>query len=381
MHRAPCFGNRKFVKQGKAIFLLILVLLAACGTDPVAGDFKAPVLGTVRVEAEAFRARISCPVSGPLGGVSRCGFRLEGSLQKEIPATIEDGKLLAEVKGLAADSEYRVEAYLTNGEAVLTAEAVSFRTDAGPETVDIPDPVFRRYILANYDTNADEVLTVLEALTVSRIEVCTDSISSLRGIEKMERLQELIAQGNWSHGWLHEIDLSGNPLLRCCKLDDNQLHTVDLSANPLLEEFTIGDNPLLSIDFSHNPRLWSIGMNNVPLDYLPDMTFLPLESLHFDHVARFIPEDYFRHFPKMGGCNIGLYEGRHIDFSQCTQLNSVWCYGSPNLEELDLTASTCTVFDWIQAGDCPRLRHIYLRKGSTVNHLWKDDHTEIVYVK
>ena len=381
MHRAPCFGNRKFVKQGKAIFLLVLVLLYACTPDPAAGDFAAPKLGAVTVETEAFRVWISCPVSGSLSGISHCGFRLDGSVQKEVPATISGGKLLAEVKGLAADSEYRVEAYLTNGEAVLTAEAVSFRTDAGPETVDIPDPVFRRYILANYDTNADEVLTVLEALTVSRIEVCTDSISSLRGIEKMERLQELIAQGNWSHGWLHEIDLSGNPLLRCCKLDDNQLHTVDLSANPLLEEFGIGGNPLLSIDFSHNPRLWSIGMNNVPLDYLPDMTFLPLESLHFDHVARFIPEDYFRHFPKMGGCNIGLYEGRHIDFSQCTQLNSVWCYGSPNLEELDLTASTCTVFDWIQAGDCPRLRHIYLRKGSTVNHLWKDDHTEIVYVE
>ena len=151
--------------------------------------------------------------------------------------------------------------------------------------------MFRRYILANYDTNADEVLTVLEALTVSRIEVCTDSISSLKGIEKMERLQELIATGNWSHGWLYEIDLSGNPALRCCLLDDNQLRTVDLSANPMLEEFSIGGNPLISIDFSHNPRLWSIGMNNVPLDYLPDMTFLHLESLHFDHVARFIPED------------------------------------------------------------------------------------------
>ena len=372
--------NKQTKMRTLRFVVLFLELLAACTPDPKAGDFAAPKLGTVTVEVEAFRAWVSCPVSGSLAGVSACGLRFGDAMLREVPATWENGSLKAEIKGLRSNTDYHAEFFLTNGAETLTSEA-SFHTLDGPETVEIPDPVFRRYILANFDTNADEVLTVLEALTVSRIEVCTDSISSLRGIEKMERLQELIAQGNWSHGWLHEIDLSGNPLLRCCKLDDNQLHTVDLSANPLLEEFGIGGNPLLSIDFSHNPRLWSIGMNNVPLDYLPDMTFLPLESLHFDHVARFIPEDYFRHFPKMGGCNIGLYEGRHIDFSQCTQLNSVWCYGSPNLEELDLTASTCTVFDWIQAGDCPRLRHIYLRKGSTVNHLWKDDHTEIVYVE
>lgn len=359
---------------------LLVSVLSACGADPVAGDFKAPVLGTVRVEAEAFRARISCPVSGPLGGVSRCGFRLEGSLQKEIPATIEDGKLQADVKGLAADSEYRVEAFLTNGDEVITAERISFRTDDGPETVDIPDPVFRRYILANFDTNEDDVLTLPEAQYIRRIEVCTDSIITLAGIEKMAQLQELIAQGNWSHGCIYQVDLSGNPILRCCLLDDNQLRTVDLSANPMLEEFGIGGNPLTSIDFSHNPRIWSIGMNNVPLDYLPDMTFLDLESLHFDHVARYIPEDYFRNFPNMGGCNIGFFQGSHIDFSQCTQLNSVWCYDSPNLEELDLTASNCTEHDWISAQSCPKLRYIYLRKGHTINHLEKDPHTEIIYV-
>lgn len=371
--------NRQTKMKTILFVVLFLELLAACTHDPVAGDFQAPKLGAVTVEAEAFRAWISCPVSGNLAGVSACGLRFGDAMLREVPATWENGSLKAEIKGLRSNTDYHAEFFLTNGAETLTSEA-SFRTLDGPEIVEIPDPVFRRYILANYDTNADEVLTVQEALTVSRIEVCTDSISSLNGIEKMERLQELIAKGNWSHGLLYEIDLSGNPDLRCCFLDDNQLRTVDLSANPMLEEFGIGGNPLLSIDFSHNLRLWSIGMNNVPLDYLPDMTFLHLESLHFDHVARFIPEDYFRNFPKMGGCNIGLYEGRHIDFSQCTQLNSVWCYDSPNLEELDLTASTCTEHDWICAQSCPNLRYIYLRKGHTINHLEKDPHTKLIYV-
>lgn len=169
--------------------------------------------------------------------------------------------------------------------------------------------------MANFDTNEDEVLTLPEAQHIRRIEVCTDSIITLAGIEKMAQLQELIAQGNWSHGCIYQVDLSGNPILRCCHLDDNQLRTVDLSANPMLEEFTIGGNPLTS-----------------------------------------------------------------IDFSQCTQLNSVWCYDSPNLEELDLTASNCTEHDWICAQSCPKLRYIYLRKGHTINHLEKDPHTEIIYI-
>ena len=61
------------MKNGTILFSLLLVLssvLAGCGEDPAASDFAAPQLGAVTVEAEAFRVRIACPVSGNLDGVS-----------------------------------------------------------------------------------------------------------------------------------------------------------------------------------------------------------------------------------------------------------------------------------------------------------------------
>lgn len=358
--------------------VLFLNLLASCTTDPVAGDFAAPKFGKVTVDTEAFRARISCPVNGDLSGISDYGIRFETPLKQGVSATLSDGMLQVEMKALTPETDYRTELYMSNGSETIT-QPVSFRTEAGPEAVEIPDPVFRRYLLDHFDANEDDVLTVEEAVTIFRIEVNADSISSLKGIEKMTRLQELIARGTESHGRLSKVDLSGNPLLRVCALDDNQISTIDLSGLPMLEEFGIGGNPLQEIDFSHNPRLGSIGMNNVPIDHLPDMTFLPLWSLHFDHVARFIDENYLRNFPRMVGTNIGFYEGQRIDLSRNTQLISLWAYGCPNLEELDFTASDrfCELF----VNDCPQLHTVKVRAGTVFERLEKDPHTKIVYVE
>ena len=366
------------MKQRKAIFLLILVLLAACGTDPVAGDFKAPVLGTVRVEAEAFRARISCPVSGPLGGVSRCGFRLEGSLQKEIPATIEDGKLQADVKGLAADSEYRVEAFLTNGDEVITAERISFRTDDGPETVDIPDPVFRRYILANFDTNEDEVLTVPEALAIEGFSVSTDSIYSLSGIEKMKNLRDFGAEADYDKGKLSAIDLSGCPQLEGITLNGNALTALDVSKLKRLKTLLVSGNPLLSIDLSQNRKLEVLHLNSTRLVEIPDLTNLPLKVLAIAGVAALIDADYLRNFPELESVWVTDYPGTHIDLSCNTRLNSVQFDNNRYLEELDLTA--VFFLQRLDVRECPQLRRVLLRKGTTVELLQKDPHTEIVYV-
>ena len=247
------------------------------------------------------------------------------------------------------------------------------------DNVVFEDDNFKAYCVENFDTDRDGEISLTEASRIHRIEVSTDAISSLKGIEKMGRLQELIARGTESQGRLSEIDLSGNPLLRVCMLDDNQFITIDLSGLPMLEEFGIGGNPLQEIDFSHNPRLGSIGMNNVPIDHLPDMTFLPLWSLHFDHVARLVTDPgYFRHFPNLGGLNMSFYEGTTIDLSQNKQLNSLWAYYCPNLEEIDLTATSSLAF--LDLGECPSLRRVIVRAGADFEVSAKEDHTEIVEI-
>lgn len=364
-------------------------VLAACGEDPSALEFVAPKLGTVSVEAEAFRVQIRCPVSGNMAGVSAYGIRIgeatTGSsyaAMRDVPASYTDGFLTATVKSLSQDTRYNVEVWMTNGSETIVKETSSFQTKRGDAVVEIHDPVFRRYIMERFDQNQDDVLTEPEALQVREIYVCTDSIYSLRGIEKMGRLTSLIADGSpWGNGHLPDIDLSGNPLLEYCHLESNQIHKVDLSHNPLLWNFSANVNPLDSIDFSRNPNLREIGLNGTDLEYLPEMTFLDLTSLHFDGVARFIPEDYFRHFPNLYGFNAARFEGSHLDLSLKTKIDGVWCHHSPNLEELDLTNSRVKSFHWICVTECPKLQRVLLRAGTVIENLEKDSHTEVVYVE
>ena len=368
-----------FVRKICLSAIAAILLLAGCGTDPLAQDFAAPKLGTLKVEAEAFRARISCPVNGNLSGVSEYGFRFGAGLMKEIPATLEDGLLKAEVKALCADTDYSVEVFLTNGAEMLTASA-SFRTEQGPAPVEIPDPVFRRYILAHFDENDDGVLTEPEARQINEIAVCTDSICSLQGIEKMGNLLRLQACGSDGYkGRLSAIDLSGNPALIYLNLNDNHIRDIDLSPLQNLQEFDFATNFVARLDFSHNPRINALYLNNLPLEELPDMASLPLTSLHLDHSARLFTEDYMRNFPLMNGLNMGYYEGRAIDLSENTQLDALWAYGCPYLEELDLTASSRVVILYI--AECPCLRRVYVHAGTRFDQLEKDDHTEIVYVE
>ena len=369
-------------KRILSIATAVVLSLSACTSDPVAGDFKAPELGEATVEAEAFRVMIRCPVRGGTDGISDFGVRLMSETAlKTLSATLESGTLQAEAKALEADTEYRAEIFIGNGAKEIT-RAVSFRTEAGPQTVEIPDPVFRSYIMDHFDLNGDEVLTVVEAQDIREIEVCTDSIYSLCGIEKMGQLVRLVADGShWGNGHLWEVDLSGNPKLEYCHLESNRLSTVDLSCNPQLWNFSACVNPLDSIDFSHNPKLTEIGLNGTGMDHLPDMTFLPLRSLHMSELARFMPGDYLRQFPKLYSFNVGGFQGTALDLSGNPEIISIWCENAPNLEVLDFTAFTGPVLEHLHVENCPKLNKVVLRKGTTIQNIDKADHTEIVYTE
>lgn len=366
--------------------LALLLALSGCETDPSAGDFAAPKLGAVSAVAEAYRIRVSCPVSGDTSGIRQFGVQVGsasanvsgGILWRDLPAVFEDGALRAEAKGLDAETDYSVKVFISNGDEIRTSET-SVRTAAGTETVDLPDPVFRRYILAHFDTNGDDVLTLLEAQQITEITVCTDSIYSLRGIEKMGRLQILDANGSpYGNGHLLEIDLSGNPMLERCYLESNKLHAADLSGLPRLREVSLNLNPLDSIDFSYNPRLANICLNGTPqLGRLPEMTQFDLYHLHISGLARFMPEDYLTQFPHLISLNIDDFRGVRLDLSCNSDLESLWMHNTPGLEELDLRAANLRD---LYIGENPRLKRVYVRTGTVLRNLEKDAHTEIVYI-
>ena len=123
----------------------------------------------------------------------------------------------------------------------------------------IPDPVFRTYVLENFDTDRDGKISRKEADAVLAIDLgrlCGESsdtpeIESLAGVEHFRNLKQLICNGHA----LTELDLSKNTELNILKCKDNQLTTLDLSENTALLTLNCGRNPIKTLDLTENRAL------------------------------------------------------------------------------------------------------------------------------
>lgn len=102
-----------------------------------------------------------------------------------------------------------------------------------PESaIPIPDAHFRKYLVDRFDRNGDNRISVSEAAAITRIDVCTDDIQTVAGIEFFDNLTQLRCAGSYG--------ASGNlPLGRLVELDVSEnlsLNVLDCTANPALTQ-------------------------------------------------------------------------------------------------------------------------------------------------
>ena len=139
------------------------------------------------------------------------------------------------------------------------------KTDGGNDNIIFEDENFKAYMVANFDTDNDGEISYEEALNVTKIEVNTDNISSLSGIEYMTNLQTLICAGTskWNsstktheiYGVLKSLDISKNTKLSYLKVSCNSISSLDVSNNPSLMTLSCYGNNLSSLDISNNSKL------------------------------------------------------------------------------------------------------------------------------
>lgn len=404
------------MQKHSLIGFLLALLSFSCSTRD-GKEFAAPEVLSSDAIVEGAEGELRCTLSH--GRVDHCGFILDGEMMEGILA---DNIFTAKLSGLEMNHTYNWEAFARAGNSEVRSSGQSFTAPEG--AVPVPDPVFKAYLLKNFDRDADGVISPYEAQWITEISVETDQIASVQGIEYMPHLRTLNVRGSENgKGGLTELDVSHNPQLTQLYFNDTHVSSIDLSANPLIQIINCGNTPLTQLDVSPCPHLqeleadccllssfnisdmqelWrlnlcdnpisSISINNCPgisllnlnnirlsFDELPDMTQWSLHELHLSTVAHQMPSDYLRNFPLLTGLNCCGFEGTTLDLSQNTCLRYVWCVDMKNITTLDF--SLAPDLKWLYMTGCTELTTVYLAEGTQLEILEKDAHTQIVYGK
>ncbi len=130
------------------------------------------------------------------------------------------------------------------------------------QIVNIPDPIFKAYCLANFDSNNDGEIEICEAEAVNEMAPAFQDISDYTGIEAFTNLTYFDCQNNFS---LTNLDVSHNTLLVFLSCWENSISSLDLSQNILLQTLRCNDNSLSRLDLSNNTALIELncGYNNL----------------------------------------------------------------------------------------------------------------------
>ena len=184
-------------------------------------------------------------------------------------------------------------------------------TQSAIPVLDIPDPNFKAYLVANYDQNSDNEISRFEIEKLKSLIVSSLGIASLEGIE-------------------HFTNLEG---LAC---DNNSLTEFDLSKNTQLTELTCGYNKISKLILPPNAEkmTWLSCGDNKLTGKLDCSNWVNLTNLNC-HTNNFTALD-------LTGCSelIGLSCGNNnltsLNVQDCSNLTTLQCDGN-KLSSLDIS--------------------------------------------
>lgn len=352
------------MKKGKIIFVMAAVLCASVSCmqkDTAPEDIVVPVFMDVSYDFGSFLDRGYVVLSATLNadnGVSEAGFmvgRNEATLSYA-QTDIIDLTLSLMLDSIEYDTEYCFYARASNDVNEIRTKMIRLRTPkrledfkptepdnpedpddpdnpdnpdnpeepeepGTPDEPDVPDnpPLtppegtgitisndnFREYMLGLCDKNHDGIIVMDEAATVEEINICTDEIETLDGIQYFTSLRSIVADGSvWSgaltsvalehntklekfscrHNYLNsflfppslvELDVRYNNLTnpdfkglsKLKRLDcfGNYMKKLDLKPMPRLEELVCGMNSFTELDVSNNLNLKLLDLSDSPM--------------------------------------------------------------------------------------------------------------------
>ena len=224
------------------------------------------------------------------------------------------------------------------------------------QEVNIPYSTFRAWLLWNYDSDKDGHLADTEAEAITKIELSTDNISTLEGIQGFPNLNYLHAQGTRkdekNYGKLTQVDLTGNPKLQHIHLIHNHVSKLVLGEQPDLDYLCLDYNEVTDIDVKSFTKLTLLQVSYNKLKTIDVSGLNELDEFH---------------------CDDNPIET--ITLSNA-KLKSFRCAGTL-IKELDL--SKCPKLNDIDCTNCVNLTKIKLAKGQVIGNIRKDNGVKIEY--
>ncbi len=356
------------------MFLLTFaVLLVSCEDKTGSEAFLTPKILTAEAEADIATASFTCTLSAPRA--QECGivYWTSSSDEKTIIGKLQSSSFVVTISDLNPSTTYSWYAYAKAGISEVRSETRTFTTKDKPlppvppsQIIDIPDKVFKDYLVKNFDSDGDGEISEDEALKVRKIAVKTDEIFSLEGIEHFTNLDTLICRGVdldvseheevTSLGRLTTLDLSKNTFLIHLECDANHLKTLILPDNPWLkfllcshnylteldltnlsglEVLKAFNNKLTAIDVSCNPLLRSIEVHNNNISSI-DVTCCPMvDCLNIGNNN--IKEVDLSNCPRLYWLGVFDNDITSVDLKANNKLHYLNCYNSP-ISSLDLSS-------------------------------------------
>ena len=247
-----------------------------------------------------------------------------------------------------------------------------------------PDEAFRDYVFVNFDTDGDGFLSDEECNAVTSIELVTDEIESLEGIEFFPNLESLCAYASVVHndyingcygtGILKALDVSNNLLLKTLRVEGNKLTSIDVSKNTQLEYFHVSANLLTELDLSHNGELKNlqcIGNNLSGLDLSGNPKITGLGCVSCGLTALDLSAN-----TEIQNVACSYNQISDLDISSCTALK-ILSVNNNCLTSLDVTRNNALTS--LHCSNNPDLATVFVLAGQEIN-IRKDEATEIVEI-
>ncbi len=210
-----------------------------------------------------------------------------------------------------------------------TIKAYAAEDNVAIDETNFPDETFRDYI-KKFDTDNDGKLSQKERNKVENIEIKTQGITDLKGIELFPNLWLLNCSGNN----LTELNVSQNKSLSTLNCSGNQLKKLDVSHNDVLTSLYCSANKIEELDLSKNVALRNLSCYLNPLKGLNVEANENLEDLNcMGNDLTSLDVSKNKNLKKLDCSYNALKE---LDLKENTTLEELTC-SSNNLTSLDVS--------------------------------------------